>query len=102
MPGGEWKTGSAGILRSMGILPMSRRAILALPGLSYPTGGTPVLLTGKMPVLLNSLGRAPRPQSTAAMLLAQSEKYQGVIHPRPSGRSGSGNPSLHPVGEVLQ
>jgi len=38
--------------RSMGILPMSRRARMALRRLPYPTGETPVVLTGKMPVLL--------------------------------------------------
>jgi hypothetical protein len=36
----------------MGILPMSRGAILALPGTVFTTGETPVIHTGRMPVLL--------------------------------------------------
>jgi hypothetical protein len=37
--------------RSMAILAMSRRAILALPWLGKPTGKMPVVLMGKMPML---------------------------------------------------
>jgi len=37
--------------RSMGILPMSRRAILALPSTMISTGETPGIHTGRMPVL---------------------------------------------------
>ena len=49
------RAGNSG--RSMAILAMSRRAILALPWLGKPTGKMPVVLMGKMPVVL--MGKMP-------------------------------------------
>jgi hypothetical protein len=50
--------------RGMAILAMSRRAVPALLWLGKPTGGTPVLLMGKMPMGL--MGGTPMPRANIA------------------------------------
>ena len=67
-----------GVRRSTGVSPVSRRAVPALQTRGLHTGGTPVLLMGKMPMLL--LQRAAKGKawaSAAASCLSPEQPEPG-------------------------
>jgi hypothetical protein len=60
-----------GMGRGMGILPMSRRAVPALPGEDKTTGGTPVGLMGETPM--------PRPQAPSFAEATESNRPRRLL-----------------------